>query len=90
MIAARRLAAIPAVDFVGYSRLMGEDEAVRADGSRTLRGARCSQKMPRQDSQVTADGHLEARPEPTRTASESPESLRIDFGRWTPRGHTGG
>jgi hypothetical protein len=28
MTAARRLAAILAVDFMGYSRLMGEDEAV--------------------------------------------------------------
>jgi class 3 adenylate cyclase len=30
MTAARRLAAILAVDFMGYSRLMGEDEAVTA------------------------------------------------------------
>ena len=30
MTAARRLAAILAVDVVGYSRLMGEDEAGRA------------------------------------------------------------
>ena len=30
MTAARRLAAILAVDFMGYSRLMGENEAVTA------------------------------------------------------------
>jgi class 3 adenylate cyclase len=30
MTAGRRLAAILAVDFMGYSRLMGEDEAVTA------------------------------------------------------------
>ena len=30
MTAARRIAAILATDFVGYSRLMGEDEAVTA------------------------------------------------------------
>ena len=63
MTVTRRLAAIMAVDVVGYSRLMGEDEAgtVRA-GARTSRGARCYRharsEMPRQDSQVTVDGHL--------------------------------
>jgi class 3 adenylate cyclase len=36
MTATRRLAAIMAIDVVGYSRLMGEDEAV----SRNLRVAR--------------------------------------------------
>ena len=38
MTATRRLAAIMAVDVVGYSRLMGEDEAGRRSRSRASRG----------------------------------------------------
>ena len=38
MTAARRLAAILAADVVGYSRLMGEDEAGTARVVRTARG----------------------------------------------------
>ena len=36
MTAARRLAAILAVDFMGYSRLMGEVEAGTSRGARTI------------------------------------------------------
>jgi class 3 adenylate cyclase len=39
MTAARRLAAILAADFVGYSRLMGEDEAGTAKAIRERREA---------------------------------------------------
>ena len=39
MSATRRLAAIMAVDVVGYSRLMGEDEALTAKAMREHRGA---------------------------------------------------
>ena len=63
MIAARRLAAILAVDFRGYSRLVGEDEAVTARWFANIakrkgctRHARSG--MPPQDSQVTVDGRL--------------------------------
>jgi hypothetical protein len=62
MTAARGLAAILAVDFMGYPRLMGEDEAVTARRFANMRGAKCSRHarsgMPRQDSQVTVDGRL--------------------------------
>ena len=40
MTAARRLAAILAADVVGYSRLMGEDEADGAVGRRAARRLR--------------------------------------------------
>jgi hypothetical protein len=93
MSAVRRLAAIVAVDFMGYSRLMGEDEAGTVRWFMNIARRRCSRharsEMPRQDSQVTVDGRLGV-PEPTRAASESPESLRIDFGRWTTCEHSGG
>jgi hypothetical protein len=51
--------------------------------------------MPRKDSQVTVDGRLgvpagRGEPEPTKAARESQESLRIAFGRWTTREHSGG
>jgi len=39
MTAARRLAAILAADVVGYSRLMGEDEAGTAQAVRDMREA---------------------------------------------------
>ena len=39
MTATRRLAAIMAIDVVGYSRLMGEDEAGTARSVREHRGA---------------------------------------------------
>ena len=62
MTAARRLAAILAADVVGYSRLMGEDEAGTARAVRAARGARYSRRahseMPRRDSQVTMGGRL--------------------------------
>jgi hypothetical protein len=59
---ARRLAAILAVDFMGYSRLVGEDEAVTGRRFANIAGSKmfptCSPEMPRQDSQMTVDGRL--------------------------------
>ena len=64
MTAARRLAAILAVDVVGYSRLMGEDEAGTA---RAVRGHReaarpIAASLSGRIVQTTGDGHLLAFP----------------------------
>src|ERR1700735_697176 len=88
MTAARRLAAILAVDFMGYLAPHGRGRGGgRHGGSRTFE-TRCSRharsEMLRQESQVTVDGRLRVAAgvgsrSPRGAASESPESPRIDF-----------